>query len=236
MSARDALHARLYKGPNENRDDLLDAYRAEVLAEAADVAREETHRLEAGNQDARAARGARSVAYLLRRLAEAGQDTGGQAPAGEPTQPAQVWYLFEEDTPYIATPRLYATKAAAEQGTIERYQAAGEYSPDYSWRPHEDGAHELLAGGDPVGIYLAPATVNGDTAGLSAPDFFHPGRTYTRPSHGRTATFQVTHVSTAPDGSTTTAFGWCQIEGYDTWQDYSSEDFENGWTEGGDAR
>lgn len=90
MSARDALHARLYKGPNENRDDLLDAYRAEVLAEAADVAREETHRLEAGNQDARAARGARSVAYLLRRLAEAGQDTGGQAPAGEPTQPGGV--------------------------------------------------------------------------------------------------------------------------------------------------
>jgi hypothetical protein len=65
---------------------MLDAYRAEVLAEAADVAREETHRLEAGNQDARAARGARSVAYLLRRLAEAGKDTGG-APAGESTQP-----------------------------------------------------------------------------------------------------------------------------------------------------
>ncbi|MFB8772151.1 hypothetical protein [Streptomyces broussonetiae] len=37
MSARDRLHARLFKGPNENRDDLLDAYRAEELHKAADV-------------------------------------------------------------------------------------------------------------------------------------------------------------------------------------------------------
>lgn len=36
MSARDKLHARLFKGPNENRDDLLDDYRAEILREAAD--------------------------------------------------------------------------------------------------------------------------------------------------------------------------------------------------------
>ncbi|WP_329214831.1 hypothetical protein OG352_05290 [Streptomyces sp. NBC_01485] len=49
------------------------ADRAAVLREAADVAREEAHRLETGNHDARAARGARSVAYLLRRLAEAPQ-------------------------------------------------------------------------------------------------------------------------------------------------------------------
>lgn len=34
MSARDKLHARLFKGPDENRDDLLDEFRAEVLAEA----------------------------------------------------------------------------------------------------------------------------------------------------------------------------------------------------------
>lgn len=34
MSARDKLHARLFKGPHENRDDLLDAYRAEVIAKA----------------------------------------------------------------------------------------------------------------------------------------------------------------------------------------------------------
>ncbi|MGW1547502.1 hypothetical protein [Streptomyces sp. NPDC002346] len=47
MSARDKLHARLYKGPNENRDDLLDEnrddlldeYRAEILHEAAEQIR-----------------------------------------------------------------------------------------------------------------------------------------------------------------------------------------------------
>ncbi|MEH0574344.1 hypothetical protein QBA54_07570 [Streptomyces sp. B21-108] len=49
------------------------ANRAALLREAADVAREEAHRLETGNHDARAARGARSAAYLLRRLAEAPQ-------------------------------------------------------------------------------------------------------------------------------------------------------------------
>jgi hypothetical protein len=42
--------------------------RAAVLREAIDVAREEGHRLEVGDHDARAARGARSVAYLLRQL------------------------------------------------------------------------------------------------------------------------------------------------------------------------
>lgn len=59
-------------------DDVADAVlavlptpadRATLLREAADVAREEAHRLETGNHDARAARGARSVAYLLRRMA-----------------------------------------------------------------------------------------------------------------------------------------------------------------------
>ncbi|WP_326792014.1 hypothetical protein OHA79_09440 [Streptomyces sp. NBC_00841] len=39
MSARDKLHARLYKGPNENRDDLLDEYKAQILHEAAERVR-----------------------------------------------------------------------------------------------------------------------------------------------------------------------------------------------------
>jgi hypothetical protein len=33
MTARDVLHARLFKGPNEDRDEMLDAFRAEVIAE-----------------------------------------------------------------------------------------------------------------------------------------------------------------------------------------------------------
>lgn len=40
MSARDKIHARLFKGPNENRDDLIDEFRDEVLREAAEKARE----------------------------------------------------------------------------------------------------------------------------------------------------------------------------------------------------
>jgi hypothetical protein len=39
MSARNKLHARLFKGPDENRDDLIDAYRAEILHEAAEKLR-----------------------------------------------------------------------------------------------------------------------------------------------------------------------------------------------------
>jgi hypothetical protein len=61
--------------------------RAALLREAADVAREEAHRLETGNHDARAARGARSVAYLLRRLAEAPQPETQARPA------AHEWFV-----------------------------------------------------------------------------------------------------------------------------------------------
>ena len=63
-----------------------------------------------------------------------------------------------------------------------------------------------------------------------APDFFQPGRLYVRDSHGHRAQFHVTHISTAPDQSDTVAVGWTRIDGYDTWRDYSTDDFD-GWTE-----
>lgn len=50
MSARNVLHARLYKGPNENRDDMLDAYRDEVRREAAAEIRAEAAEIIAINQ------------------------------------------------------------------------------------------------------------------------------------------------------------------------------------------
>ncbi|MFD3952201.1 hypothetical protein ACFWRC_19520 [Streptomyces albidoflavus] len=40
MSARDKIHARLFKGPNENRDDLIDELLREHAHELAEKARE----------------------------------------------------------------------------------------------------------------------------------------------------------------------------------------------------
>lgn len=169
-----------------------------------------------------------------------GKDTGGapQASAGESTQaaPAQVWHVYEEDTPQLSAPRLFTSKAAAEQGSIDLFQEMENYCPDYSWQPGEDESWELLAGGEPVGIFLTPVSVGDDPAAV--PDFFRPDRTYTRSSHGRPVEFYVTHVSTPPGGTTLTAFGWHRIGGYDTWRDHTSDDFA-AWTEapaGGESR
>lgn len=63
-----------------------------------------------------------------------------------------------------------------------------------------------------------------------APEFFQPGHAYTKPSHGRTVTYEVKHISTAPDGSAQTSFGWTRVEGYDGWTDHTDEDFAV-WTE-----
>jgi hypothetical protein len=94
MTARDALHARLYKGPNENRDDLIDAYRAEVLTEAAAKLDRIADTVEARVTDHYGAASGigPGSADMLREagravLDMAGKDTGG-TPAGEPTQPA----------------------------------------------------------------------------------------------------------------------------------------------------
>lgn len=72
-----------------------------------------------------------------------------------------VWHVFEEDTPRPVVPPLFASKAAAEGEAIARYEEMDGSCPDYSWRPGDDESCELLAGGDPVGIYLAPAPVHG---------------------------------------------------------------------------
>ena len=67
------------------------ADRAAVLREALEVARAEAERLETGNQDARAARGARSVAYLLRRLAAETQPAEVEAHPAEHTWAAELY-------------------------------------------------------------------------------------------------------------------------------------------------
>lgn len=68
--------------------------------------------------------------------------------------------------------------------------------------------------------------------GTVAADFFQPGRTYTRDTHGRTATYRVTHITTSPDGERC-ATGWHQVEGYDSWRIWTDDDF-HAWTEAGD--
>lgn len=72
----------------------------------------------------------------------------------------RIWHVFEEDT-HPAVPPLFASEEAARDETIARYQEMEGSCPDYSWRPHEDGSWELLAGGEPVGIYLTRVPVTG---------------------------------------------------------------------------
>jgi hypothetical protein len=190
--------------------------RTEVLTEAADVAEHFTERwpdVEAMKADGIigpfTAWG--RLAEELRRMAGAVQDGKGTR-EGELTRPAvspQVWHVYEEDAPAPARPRLFTTKAAAEQGTIDLYREMGNSCPDYSWQPDEDipGAHELVAGGEPVGIYLAPVPVGDTRPDLSAPapDFFQPGRTYT---HRDGTTFQCITVTTTPWNGQRLAIGW----------------------------
>ncbi|WP_435173252.1 hypothetical protein [Actinacidiphila sp. bgisy145] len=53
-----------------------------------------------------------------------------------------VWCVWEEEGPLRG---LYATKAAAEQGTVEVYEETEGHCPDYSW-PIRAGVRELAAG------------------------------------------------------------------------------------------
>lgn len=68
--------------------------------------------------------------------------------------------------------------------------------------------------------------------GAVVADFFQPGRTYTRDTHGRAATYRVTHITTSPDGERC-ATGWHRVEGYDSWHIWTDDDF-HAWTEAGD--
>jgi hypothetical protein len=70
-----------------------------------------------------------------------------------------VWQVWEEDGPLYG---VYASRADAEQGTIDCYRDMGESCPDYSWRWTSTGTQgELLAGDEPVGIWLARHQVRG---------------------------------------------------------------------------
>jgi hypothetical protein len=166
-----------------------------------------------------------------------GKDSGDavQAPAGESTQaaPAQVWHVYEEDTPQLSTPRLFTSKAAAEQGSIDLFQEMENYCPDYSWQPGEDESWELLAGSEPVGIYLAPVAVKGEGHDV-APDFFQPGRAYTR---GRW-TFHCLAVAPRPWNGETRAVGYLsRDDGTGSTVDWGATDWAHaGWTEAGEVR
>lgn len=110
---RDDLLLMLLNGgaaDEKHANELLDAHRAEVLAEALQAARTETERLENGDHDARAARGARSVTYLLRNLArEKSSRPAADATPGE-AYPGQLAML----TGLVATLR-----AVAEHGDLD---------------------------------------------------------------------------------------------------------------------
>jgi len=166
MSAAEHLQEAIDVGCTRDDHDHVADHRAEVLAEAADVAERFTERWP--DMDAMKADGVIGPHTAFKRIADelrlmTGKDTGDaiQAPAGESTQPApvRVWHVFDEDTAH-ATPRLYASEEAARLGTIARYEEMEGVCSDYSWRADDD-VWELLAGGDPVGIYFAPVAVNG---------------------------------------------------------------------------
>ena len=76
----------------------------------------------------------------------------------------------------------------------------------------------------------------------AAPDFFLPGRTYTRQCHGDTAEFRVQYIGADPEFGDRQAFGWYRRRPRTSWHPYSQDEAEfvaNGWTEvteGGEAR
>lgn len=65
--------------------------------------------------------------------------------------------------------------------------------------------------------------------GLTAPEFFQAGHTYTREHHGRTIAFRVDYIGTPPDSSYRVAKGWRLNEDGD-WEPTDSDDF-TGWTD-----
>ena len=85
-----------------------------------------------------------------------------------------------------------------------------------------------------VSQYLAATTAVIERAGLveeqaTEPDFFQPGRTYTREHHGRTIEFLVRSVDTPPDSTWQVAFGFRRNEDGD-WEPTDSDDL-TGWTD-----
>jgi hypothetical protein len=77
-----------------------------------------------------------------------------------------VWQVWEEDGPLYG---VYASQAAAEDGTIDCYRDMGESCPDHSWKWDRAGTGELLAGDEPVGIYLGRHKVRGQPEPADAP-------------------------------------------------------------------
>lgn len=65
--------------------------------------------------------------------------------------------------------------------------------------------------------------------GESIPDFFQPGRTYTREHHGRLIRFAVTHVSSPPGSTWRVAFGF-RLNDDGDWEPTDSDDL-TGWTD-----
>lgn len=65
--------------------------------------------------------------------------------------------------------------------------------------------------------------------GLTVPEFFQVGHTYTREHHGRTIAFRVDHIGTPPDSSYRVAKGWRLNEDGD-WEPTDSDDL-TGWTD-----
>jgi hypothetical protein len=113
-----------------------------------------------------------------------------------------VWQVWEEDGPLYG---VYASQAAAEDGTIDCYRDMGESCPDYSWKWDSAGTGELLAGGDPVGIYLGRHKVRTVPAQSAEPDFFQPGQVYQR---GTRWTFHCLAVAARPWDGEVRAVGY----------------------------
>jgi hypothetical protein len=71
-----------------------------------------------------------------------------------------VWTVWCEDESAWG---YFATEDAGKTGTIDYYEEQEERCPDYGWRQDEERL-ELLAGGEPTGIYLSRHPVFGKPA------------------------------------------------------------------------
>jgi len=59
--------------------------------------------------------------------------------------------------------------------------------------------------------------------------FFETDRTYQREHHGQPVTFQVSSISTSPDGRLTVAHGW-RSDPYSGWEPFDADDL-TGWVD-----
>ena len=193
----------------ERAEQLVDAHRAEVLAEAANPANAAT-------------------IYAVRDCVCNETPHPTWCPASVPTD-ARIAEIRQGVGDPLTPRELSWIKGAAARHELHVIGARGLH-----WPLTDDLPGALLL----VSQYLAAAVAVIEQAGLAqeesaAPDFFQKGHTYQFRTTSSslmvtTWTFKVTSVGTPPDGGHPVAFGWRQENDHGWWP--SSADDLDGWT------